>query len=167
MRIFLTGFMGCGKTTVGKLLADRLGLAFVDLDSEVEKQAGLRVRQVFEGAGEIAFRQLERRALRRSLTVDQAVIATGGGTFIDDSNRRLISEAGTSVWLNPPFEVLASRLRAQEDRERPLFDDTDQARNLFRNRLQAYRQADIEISIDEKERPEQVVSRILSHLCAA
>ena len=77
MRIYLTGFMGCGKTTVGRRLAQRLGVPFVDLDEEIERRAGMTVRQIFEQQGEPAFRQMEAEALRGTLALPDVVVATG------------------------------------------------------------------------------------------
>ena len=86
MRIYLTGFMGCGKTTVGRLLARRLGAPFVDLDDEVERRAGMTVREIFERQGEPAFRQMEAEALRGTLALPDVVVAMGGGTMAFEAN---------------------------------------------------------------------------------
>ena len=97
MRIFLTGFMGSGKTTVGRRLAERLELPFVDLDEEIERRAGMAVREIFERQGEPAFRALEAEALRQVLALPDVVVATGGGTMAFEGNFRLIRASGLVV----------------------------------------------------------------------
>ncbi|HBL28171.1 MAG TPA: shikimate kinase [Acidobacteria bacterium] len=160
MRIYLTGFMGSGKSTVGRLLAARLGVAFVDLDEEIERQAGLRVREIFAEHGEPVFRRLEREALEATARLPEAVIATGGGTVTFEANARWIREHGFTVWLNPAFATLAARVGGLGKEDRPLFQDETQALALYRERLPAYRRADLIIDMAPQEGPEEIAARI-------
>jgi shikimate kinase len=160
MRIYLTGFMGCGKTTVGRLLAERLATPFLDLDDEVERRAGMTVREIFAQQGEAAFRQTEAEALRGTLAMPDVVVALGGGTVTFDANARLIGGGGLSVWLNPTFATIVSRIGGLGKTDRPLFRDESQALALYRERLPAYRQADLTVDVAPDEGPEEIAARI-------
>jgi shikimate kinase len=160
LRIFLTGFMGCGKSTVGRLLAQRLGVPFVDLDQEIEGRAGRTVREIFELHGEAAFRRLENEALRATLESPDVVVATGGGTMVFEGNYRLIQAGGLSVWLNLPFAAIVARVGALGKRDRPLFRDETQALALYRERLPAYQRADLTVDVGTDEGPEEIAARI-------
>ena len=160
MHLFLTGFMGCGKTTVGRVLARRLERPFVDLDTEIETRAGLTVRAIFERGGEPLFRRLEQEALTAAVAGEEAVIATGGGTVTIDKNLEILARSGVTVWLDPPFAVIAARIGAQGKADRPLFETETQALELYRRRLPAYRRADLRLAIDAEERPEEVAARV-------
>ncbi len=161
MHLFLTGFMGCGKTTVGRVLARRLGRPFVDLDSEIEERAGATVREIFEQGGEPLFRRMEQDALRAAVARGTAsVIATGGGTVTLEKNLEILGRSGLTVWLDPPFSVITSRIGAEGKADRPLFDDETQALELYRHRLPAYRRADLRLAVDPDELPEEVAARV-------
>ena len=164
MRIYLTGFMGSGKSTVGRILASRLGASFVDLDEEIERQAGMRVREIFEQQGEPVFRRMEREALEATLALPDAVIATGGGTVVFEANARLIRENGIAVWLNPPFATIAERVGGLGKEDRPLFRNEMQALALYRERLPAYRRADLTVDMAPQEGPEEIAARIALRL---
>jgi shikimate kinase len=160
MRIYLTGFMGCGKTTVGRRLARRLGVEFVDLDEAIERRAGMTVRQIFEAQGEPAFRQMEAEALRGTLTLPDVVVALGGGTMAYEANAALVGANGLSVWINPAFGTIAARIGGRGKTDRPLFKDESQALALYRERLPAYRRADLTVDVAPKEGPEEIAARI-------
>lgn len=160
MRVFLTGFMGSGKTTVGRLLSDRLELPFIDLDREIELRAGKSVKEIFEAGGEALFRRLEQEALAAAVGRPEAVIATGGGTVTVERNVRLLDEGGVSVWLDPPFSVISERIGGLGKEDRPLFQTETQALELYRRRLPAYRRAAIRMAVDAGEAPEEVAARI-------
>ncbi|HLF56270.1 MAG TPA: shikimate kinase [Thermoanaerobaculia bacterium] len=160
MRILLTGFMGAGKTTVGRLLAEQLRLDFVDLDQEIESASGLRVREIFERHGEPEFRALERRLLAEALGRDEIVIAAGGGTLADAETLELARRSGVVVWLNPTFSTLVARIGPRGKSDRPLFGDETQAFDLYRSRLPSYRQADLRIDVGPDEQAREVAARI-------
>ena len=170
MRIYLTGFMGSGKTVIGRALAERLDCPFVDLDGEIELAAGASVREIFESWGEADFRRRERAALEGTLALAAVVVATGGGTLTLPSNAELISGQGLTVWLNPPFAAIVRRIGALGKLDRPLFRDERQALELYRQRLPAYQRADLRVDIGAAERPEEIATRIAlllrSRVCA-
>lgn len=160
MRIFLTGFMGAGKTAVGELLARRLGVAFVDLDREVEHRAGMSVREIFAVHGEPAFRQMEAEALRDALALPDVVVATGGGTATFEGNAQLMRTHGIAIFLNPSFATIATRIGGLGKQDRPLFRDEAQALALYRERLPAYRRADVTIDVGPAEGAEEIAARV-------
>jgi len=160
MHLFLTGFMGCGKTTVGRALARRLERPFVDLDMEIEARAGSSVREIFARGGEPLFRRLEQETLREAVRGHDAVIATGGGTVTVEANLELLERGGVTVWLDPPFSAIAARIGAGGKADRPLFESETQALELYRRRLPAYRRADLRLAIDADERPEEIAARV-------
>ena len=160
MHIFLTGFMGAGKTTVGERLAALLELPFVDLDEEIERRAGSTVRELVEHHGEPWFRRLELEALQAVLGRGDSVIATGGGTLTSELGARLIREAGLSVWLNPSFATIVDRIGTLGKADRPLFREEAQVLALYRERLPAYRKADVAVDVSPLEAPEEIAARI-------
>lgn len=161
-RLYLVGFMGCGKTRIGRLVADALGRGFLDVDSMICEAAGGRsVREIFEDDGEPSFRKLETECLRRTEEWDEVVIATGGGVMASEENRELLRELGTTIWLNVPFDVILGRMSDHGRRQRPLLDDESRARRLYDARLDAYRRADLEIQVAEGEEAARVAARIL------
>jgi len=108
--IYLVGFMGCGKSTVGRALADELGWSFFDLDHEIESGAGSSINEIFDQQGEPVFRALEASALAKRVNAVKSgrpqVIALGGGALMDDKNFELIMNHGVVVWLDTPFDVI-------------------------------------------------------------
>jgi thiamine-phosphate diphosphorylase len=158
-RIFLVGFMGCGKTTVGRRVAERLELPFVDLDREIERISGLTVRAFFEASGEEAFRQREALFLSGTETLEAAVVATGGGSFIPEDNREVIKRLGPAVFLDVPFPAVARRLAGKTDR--PLFRDQAAAARLFVERAPFYRMGSIPVSLTGDETVEEAADRVL------
>ena len=126
--IVLVGIMGAGKSTVGKILADRLGMHFIDADHEIERAAGCTITDFFEKYGEVEFRKGEERVISRILAGEPCVLATGGGAFMSEATRFLIKKIATSVWLRVSFEVLAKRLEKRSDR--PLLQTADPQQTL-------------------------------------
>lgn len=114
--IVLIGLMGVGKTTVGRRLAGRLGLPFVDADHEIELAAGLSVAEIFDRYGEAHFRDGERRVIARLIDGSAKVIATGGGAFMNEATRKLILDRATAVWLDADIDTLAARVSRRDDR---------------------------------------------------
>ena len=114
--IVLIGLMGVGKTTVGRRLAARLGLPFVDADQEIELAAGMRIAEIFDRFGEDHFRDGERRVIARLIDGTAKVIATGGGAFMNDATRALILARATAVWLDADLDTLAGRVARRDDR---------------------------------------------------
>lgn len=156
----MTGFMGAGKTTVGQRLAALLGLPFVDLDQEIERLAGSPVREIVERQGEPWFRRLELEALQSVVARGDAVIATGGGTLTSELGARLVRDVGLSVWLNPSFATIVERIGVLGKADRPLFREEAQVLALYRERLPAYRKADLTVDVAPGESPEEVAARI-------
>ena len=144
--IVLVGMMGAGKTSVGKRLAQRLGLPFVDADAEIEAGAQMTIPEIFERFGEPYFRDGERRVIARLLDDGPKVLATGGGAFLNEATRRRIAEPGVSIWLKPDFEVLLRRVRKRSNR--PLLRTADPEatlRRLLDERSPTYALADMTI----------------------
>ena len=163
-RIFLVGFMGAGKSSVGAAVADRLGLRFVDLDEEIGKRLGTTIAEIFAGRGEAVFRAAEHDELARCADLDDVVVATGGGAFCSESNRDIIHRSGgVSVFLDVPWEELRTRL-VRDHFDRPMYDDTGQAQRLFEERLQHYQRANLKVSLDGKEAPVEVAGRVIEAL---
>ncbi len=172
-RIFLTGFMGAGKSTVGPLVAERLGYTFIDLDEAVAERAGQPITVLFE-TGEDAFRALESTLLREVSQQDEVVVATGGGALASETNLSLAQRAGVVVYLRVSVDALAHRL-ADTATERPLLHDGE-GRPLegaaLKERIQAlldqrklrYQQADV--IVDAEQEPEAVAFAIVDALNA-
>jgi shikimate kinase len=114
--LVLVGLMGVGKSTVGRRLAARLGMAFADADAEIERAAGLSVAEIFERYGEAHFRDGERRVIARLIDGGRKVIATGGGAFMNDATRALILSRATAIWLQADIETLVARVSRRDNR---------------------------------------------------
>ena len=139
--VFLIGFMGAGKTSVGKALGRRLGWPFEDLDDRIAEQAGRSIEQIFAESGEAEFRRLEHRGLLEVLSELEAsprVVALGGGAFVETENARLLQESGAKiVFLDAPVEELWRRC-SEQDLKRPLRQDQQQFRKLYEERRPFY-----------------------------
>lgn len=122
--VFLIGYMGCGKTTLGEVLAQQMGVPFIDLDEYIERQQGMTIVEIFASEGEERFRQLETAALGEVAAMDGVIIACGGGTPCHGNNMTLMNEMGVTVWLTTSPERITARLLLPEQRvKRPKFND--------------------------------------------
>ncbi|HXE30484.1 MAG TPA: shikimate kinase [Terriglobales bacterium] len=162
--LVLVGFMGCGKSTVGRLLAGRLAWHFCDLDDRIEAAAGATIASIFASRGEPAFRELEFRALQLALAESRerpTVLALGGGTFAQPHNPGIIHNAGgATLFLEVPVEELLARCAGIANR--PLFRDEASFHALYQHRLAFYRQAQYTVAASAP--PAQVADRILAAL---
>jgi shikimate kinase len=161
--IYIVGFMGTGKSSVGLRLAENLGWTFCDLDTEIERAAGQTVSEIFRNRGEADFRRLESDELRRVSARSSAVVALGGGAFCSEENRRVTAATGTSVWLDAPLEVIMARCAG--DSSRPLFGDRRAMAALLESRRPAYELADLRVEV-EGLTAEEIATRILALLSA-
>ncbi|MCS6805434.1 MAG: shikimate kinase [Acidobacteriota bacterium] len=159
--IFLVGFMGSGKTTVGRLLAERLGCRFIDLDEQIAQHAGKSIRQIFSEDGEAAFRLIESKLLNEIACQGRAVVSVGGGAFVSQANQETIHAHGVSVWLDCPFEIIVKRLEGTRDR--PLYQSREQLRALWESRQSSYAQAMIHVQTHDVS-PHAVVEVIMRRL---
>lgn len=163
--IVLVGLMGAGKTSIGRRLASRLGVPFIDADAEIEAAAGESIPDIFARHGEQAFRDGERRVIARLLERPPHVLATGGGAFLDPETRSRIAEVGTSVWLRAAIETLIRRLEKSRV-QRPLLasgDLREKVTQLMEERYPVYATADIVVDTGEG-RHEPVVEAIITAL---
>lgn len=146
--IFLTGFMGAGKSTVGQILAQKLNQEFSDLDQLIERQVGLKVAEIFQRHGEAFFREKESLVLRGLCRGDSQVIALGGGAFLRESHREEMKKSGITIYLKASFPVLCGRLKGQDFKQRPLLqgmnalEESTELQELFKQRENLYAQAD-------------------------
>ncbi len=162
--LVLVGMMGAGKSSVGKRLASRLGLRFIDTDEEIEAGARMTIPEIFDKFGEPYFRDGERRVIARLLETGPCVIATGGGSYMNASTRERIARSGVSVWIKPDVEVLARRVRKRNNR--PLLQTADPEatlRRLLEERNPVYALADIAVEAGDGLH-ESVVEQILAAL---
>jgi shikimate kinase len=166
MSIVLVGLMGAGKTKVGRLLARRLEMPFVDADDEIVEAAGCSIEEIFERFGETAFRDGERRVVARLLDGEPTVLATGGGAFVDPDTRARIKRRGISVWLRAELDVLVKRTSRRGGR--PLLKNRDieaTLEKLMAERYPIYAEADI--AVDSGWHPVDItVQRVVDALAA-
>ena len=158
--IFLVGFMACGKSTVGPLLAAQLHCPFVDLDRVIEAQVGGTIGELIAHAGEEHFRRVETETLRTVAQREAAVIAPGGGAITRAENRALMQQLGTTIWLDAPFTLCWQRIQ-QDDTVRPLAPDEATARARYEQRLPLYQQAALHLTLKEQQTPAEIVATLI------
>jgi shikimate kinase len=161
--VVLVGLMGVGKSTVGRRLAKRLGLPFVDSDSEIADASGFSAAEVYERFGERDFRDGERRLVARLIEGEVRIIATGGGAYVDPGTRELLNERAITVWLDAPVDVLAERTSRRDTR--PLLRNPDPKSTLERlseERRPAYEAAHIHVKSGDGAHKDVVDTIILA-----
>lgn len=160
MKITLVGFMGTGKSEVGKLLARELSIGFIDTDEEIEKRSGTSIPDIFRNKGEEYFRHLETKELERVINLaDNLVVATGGGIVISSYNRKIIKEQTIPILLKASPEVIYERVK---DSNRPLLEvvnPLDKIKKLLNERSLYYNEFELQIETDHRE-PEEIVREI-------
>jgi shikimate kinase len=165
--VVLVGMMGVGKSSIGRRLATRLAIPFVDADAEIEKAAGMSIADIFARHGEADFRSGEARVIARLLDSGPQVLATGGGAFMNESTRAAIKHKGVSIWLSAEFDVLMRRI-AKRKHERPMLHTPDPAetlRQLIALRDPVYALADL--TVHSREVPhDAIVAEIAAALAA-
>jgi shikimate kinase len=162
--VVLIGLMGAGKSSIGRRLADRLGLPFVDADHEIEVAAGKSIPEIFADHGEEYFREGERRVIARLLENGPQVLATGGGAFMNEETRRLIEARGVSVWLRAELPLLLRRVQKRSDR--PLLKTGDPEhvmKELMAKRYPVYAMADVTVESRDVQHT-QMVNEVIKGL---
>jgi shikimate kinase len=162
--IVLVGMMGAGKSSIGRRLAQRLCLGFVDADAEIEAAAGMTIAEIFARDGESYFRSGEARVIARLLEQGPQVLATGGGAFMNGETRASISQKGISVWLKADFEVLMRRVK-RRSADRPMLqgDPAERVRHLMDERYPVYAEADTMVMSRDVPH-ETIVNEIVTEL---
>lgn len=163
--VVMVGMMGAGKTAVGRALAVRLSVPFLDSDAEIETAANMTVPEIFERDGEAFFRDKESQVIARLLEDSSGILSTGGGAFLAERNRRMISQKGASVWLNADLPVLWNRVKHKNTR--PLLRTSDPRATLsdiFDVRVPVYALADLSVASEGRVSIEEMVDRVVAVL---
>jgi shikimate kinase len=154
--LVLTGYMGAGKTAVGRRVAARLGRGFTDADREIERRAGMTIPEIFSRRGEVWFRRTEETVVREVLEAEPGVLALGGGALESARTRGLVGRAADVVWLRASVDVAWARV---EGSDRPLAGDRDRFERRARAREAAYREA-ADLEVDADDPPDEIAARI-------
>lgn len=169
--VVLVGLMGCGKSSVGRRLAQRLGVTFVDADDEIEAAAGKSINEIFADHGESYFRDGERKVIARLLNQGPQVLATGGGAFMNAETRAAVRSAGVSVWLKAELPVLMRRVSKRTNRPLLKVQDPEKVmRDLMDKRYPVYQEADITVlsrEVSHDVMAAEVLSALHAHLTVA
>src|SRR5437763_4036008 len=163
--VVLVGMMGAGKSSIGRRLAQRLGIGFVDADAEIEAAAGMTIAEIFSSYGEPYFRSGEQRVIARLLESGPQVLATGGGAYMNAETRAAIRQKGISVWLKADFEVLMRRVKRRATADRPMLqgDPAQRIRHLMEERYPVYAEANVTVMSREVAH-EIIVNEIVAEL---
>lgn len=161
--IYMVGFMGSGKTTIGRALADELGWYFIDVDEDIEKEQKRTIAEIFDSEGERRFREIESETIRVRVRQIQSgrpgVVALGGGAFCEEVNFELLNNNGVTLWLDCPLDVIKTRLANAT--HRPLARDSARMEELYKSRLELYARADFRVPVADED-PATAVARILA-----
>lgn len=144
--VAMVGMMGAGKTAVGKALAALLGVPFLDSDHEIERAANMSIAEIFSRDGETFFRERETQVIGRLLDEERCILSTGGGAFMSEHNRKMISERGISVWLDADLDLLWSRVRNKDTR--PLLRGAhpyETLKRIYKERVPVYKMSDLSV----------------------
>ncbi|MEM8731832.1 MAG: shikimate kinase [Pseudomonadota bacterium] len=165
--VVMVGMMGAGKTAVGKALAQKLGVPFVDSDVAIVEAANMSIPEIFARDGEAFFRRKESQVIARLLSEKSGILSTGGGAFLSEDNRKMISEHGVSVWLNADLETLWTRVRHKDTR--PLLRTADPRgtlKGLYEARVPVYALADLTVMSNPQTSVDGMAERVLAALSA-
>ncbi|UWR04478.1 shikimate kinase [Ruegeria conchae] len=163
--VVLVGMMGAGKTAVGRALAARLGVPFLDSDTEIESAANMTIPEIFARDGEAFFRSKESQIIGRLLDEERGILSTGGGAFLAEGNRKMISDRGASIWLKADLDVLWNRVKHKDTR--PLLRTANPyatLRDLYEARVPIYEQSDLVADSDGETAIEDMVDRVIAAL---
>ena len=166
--IYLMGFMGCGKSKVGRIIAQKLGWPFLDTDDCIVEEAELTIPEIFEQMGEPHFRELEKNCIEKVASLNGHVISLGGGAIIDPENWEHICRSGMTVTLSYPPEILAARLEKKSDR--PLLNETEGKSRLIKiidllnKRESYYRRADLVLHLNKEVPADRVAETLIGYM---
>ncbi len=163
--IALVGMMGAGKTAIGKALAERLNIAFIDSDEEIVRAANMTIAEIFERDGEAFFRQKETQVLERLFQEERAIISTGGGAFLSPQNRTIIDDHGVSIWLKVDLEILWNRVKHKDTR--PLLRTANPyqtLKELLAQRVPSYQEARVIVEAEPHLTIEQMCDKVIKAL---
>lgn len=165
--LVLVGLMGAGKTAIGTLVAERLGVDFVDSDEEIVRAANMSIAEIFERDGEPFFRLKETQVISRLLQAKPHVLSTGGGAYLSAENQAIIANSGVAVWLNADLATLWSRVKGKGTRPLLLVPNPkEKLRELYDARNPAYSHADIHVKAEPNQPKEAMVERVIEALLA-
>ena len=165
--VAMVGMMGAGKTAVGKAVAAKLGVAFLDSDAEIERAANRTVPEIFQRDGEDFFRKRETEVIARLLESEACILSTGGGAYLSETNRSLISDRGIAIWLNADIELLWSRVKHKTTR--PLLQTSDPKAtltSLYDVRVPIYQKADLAVACEQGLSIDAMAARVSETLAS-
>ncbi|MGY3436712.1 MULTISPECIES: shikimate kinase [unclassified Marinovum] len=163
--IVMVGMMGAGKTAVGRAVAQRLGVSFLDSDAEIVEAANMSIAEIFSRDGEPFFRSKETQIIGRLLESERCVLSTGGGAFLSGTNREMIADQGVAVWLDADLDLLWQRVKHKDTR--PLLRTADPyatLKDLYEKRVPQYAKADVHVKADKSYSIDQMARRVIEDL---